>query len=585
MVFCAAVKSDGTLLNPEAEPKPRTTAREFETVNLRYWAAWSKSYKQSLFYTTLEKTAEGDSYKLRAGPAINALLGTEINFPWTDAAPFGEGGQYDVSTTGIVLATLDPSVTPADFLLSEVWYVPLTTFTESPAPEVRLIKPSAAAACDGSSESPVFSPDGRKIAFLKGTDRKRLWHCPRRIFIASTDTTDDARLLKLLDPSSDGQDWDYWPGSLMWSNDAKTIYFDAEVRAYRRLFRIALPQEQDGGIAAKPMPLTETGSVVAMHRMGHTDTTLLLTLTSFIDSSTFVTLSSSSEDVQILSSASENGRLFGMSPSQVTQFTIPVADYSVQSWLITPPTMDPTRKYPLAISIHGGPQVGLLDAWSTRWNLLLLAAQGFVVLVPNFSGSSSFGEGFANVVDQGWGGRPYDDVVACFEHAVKEHSFIDADRVVAMGGSYGGYLVNWLAGQPFASRVRALVCHNGIWNLPGMYAGDVPSTLRYDLLGEWWENRQHWDKYDPAQYVQNWKTPMLFIHSDNDFRYAVTNPHPARLAPLTECKMSAGARHRPIYDLPSPRHPLTIPVSDGPHPISSRPLAREILSRPRLAAN
>lgn len=521
LVFNAAADPEGKLLNPEEQPKPRTTAREFETVNVRYWADWTDSYRKSLFYTTMEKDAESGRYKLPKDPPVNALLGTDINYPWTHHAPFGEGGEYNVSVTGIVFTALDPSNSLAEAtILTKVWYIPLTTFRESPAPQLRMVEPSPDVTFDGSAENLVFSPDGKKIAFTVFSDKSKFIYCPRRVLVASIEDGCNARYVKILDPSLDNEkDWDYWGGSLLWSNDGCALYYTVGFHACTNIYRIPVGADIRADIAVRPEELTSSGSVTAAFRLGQEDSALLLTMSSFIDSSTYVKLSLSSKEQHVLSSATQAGNLFGISAKQVTQLTVPVAHYKVQAWLITPPDMDKTKKYPLVVSVHGGPQVALPDSWSTRWNPLLSASQGYVVLIPNYSGSSTFGQEFEDSVGEGWGARPYDDVMACFEYVEQNCPFVDTSRSVAMGGSFGGYFMNWMAGQPLGAKMKALVCHNGIWNLAGMYASDSPVGLRIEFNGALWENRKHWEKYDPALFVQNWKTPMLFIHSDNDFRY------------------------------------------------------------------
>lgn len=141
-----------------------------------------------------------------------------------------------------------------------------------------------------------------------------------------------------------------------------------------------------------------------------------------------------------------------------------------------------------------------------------------MVVIPNFTGSSSFGEKFADDIACDWGGRPYDDVVTCFEHVKNNIPYADTTRAVASGASYGGYMMNWIAGQPLSKELKALVNHNGVFNMPGMLASDTAWEVHLDLGGQYWESKDIWDRNDPSLHCANWNTPMLFIHSDNDFR-------------------------------------------------------------------
>jgi dipeptidyl aminopeptidase/acylaminoacyl peptidase len=118
-----------------------------------------------------------------------------------------------------------------------------------------------------------------------------------------------------------------------------------------------------------------------------------------------------------------------------------------------------------------------------------------------------------------WGGTPYDDLVSCFEHVEKTMPFVDINRAVAAGGSYGGYMANWIAGHPLGKRFKTIINHDGVFSTSSMLATDLPTMFLEDLGGPpGGENRDLWDRYDPSRFTGNWSTPMLIIHSDNDFR-------------------------------------------------------------------
>lgn len=151
------------------------------------------------------------------------------------------------------------------------------------------------------------------------------------------------------------------------------------------------------------------------------------------------------------------------------------------------------------------------------------------------SGSSSFGKDFQNSVMGDWGGRPYGDLVACLDYIEATMPFVDTSRAIAAGGSYGGYMANWIAGQPLAKRFKTLISHDGIFSNYSMLASDVPIMLKEDLGGLPWnpKAKELWDKFDPAQFTENWSTPMLIIHSDNDFRCPISEG----LAAYNVCQM------------------------------------------------
>lgn len=142
--------------------------------------------------------------------------------------------------------------------------------------------------------------------------------------------------------------------------------------------------------------------------------------------------------------------------------------------------------------------------------------------MPNPTGSTGFGTNFIESITGEWGGRAYKDIENCFAYIESEMPFVDTDRAVALGASFGGYMMNWIAGQPLARKLKTLVCHDGIFSVYNMLASDVSSSLNTDFGGHLWDAKHKWDKWDPAQHTQNWVTPMLVIHSDKDFRCPIT---------------------------------------------------------------
>ena len=163
-----------------------------------------------------------------------------------------------------------------------------------------------------------------------------------------------------------------------------------------------------------------------------------------------------------------------------------------------------------------------LDEWSTRWNAAVFAERGYVVVLPNPTGSTGFGQDFVNGVKNSWGGLPYQDLVACFDYMAASLDYVDTDHAIAMGASYGGYMVNWIMGQPFAKRFRALVGHDGIFNFPSMLASDALSGLWTNFNGHLWWNPEDWAQWDPSRHTGEWKTPLLVIHSEKDYRCPMT---------------------------------------------------------------
>jgi len=179
------------------------------------------------------------------------------------------------------------------------------------------------------------------------------------------------------------------------------------------------------------------------------------------------------------------------------------------------------RKYPLAYIIHGGPQGAWGDQWSTRWNPAVFAEQGYVVITPNPTGSTGYGQGFTDAIRLEWGGKPYEDLVKGFKFIKENLDFVDTDKTVGLGASYGGYMMNWIQGHDFGREFKALVTHDGVFSMAAQLASDEQYFPTHDLGGPYWKVPENWDKWDPVRFTGNWSTPHLIIHNELDYRLTI----------------------------------------------------------------
>ncbi len=196
----------------------------------------------------------------------------------------------------------------------------------------------------------------------------------------------------------------------------------------------------------------------------------------------------------------------------------------MQMWILKPPGFDATKKWPLAYLVHGGPQGAWEDGWSYRWNPQAWAAQGYVVAMPNPRGSTGFGQKYVDEISRDWGGKCYDDLMAGLDYLEKQ-PWIDNQRMAAAGASFGGYMMNWFAVK--TGKFKTLITHCGVWNFDSMYA--TTEELWFDEWEHgglpWGKNRESYEKHSPHRLAANlgkFKTPMLIIHNDLDFRVPVS---------------------------------------------------------------
>jgi dipeptidyl aminopeptidase/acylaminoacyl peptidase len=222
-------------------------------------------------------------------------------------------------------------------------------------------------------------------------------------------------------------------------------------------------------------------------------------------------------------------------------FWFPASDGTkVQGFLIKPPAFDPAKKYPVKFLIHGGPQGAWGDSWSYRWNAELLAANGYVVIMINPRGSTGYGQAFVDGVNGDWGGKPFTDLMTGLDYAEQHYPFIDKNRECALGGSYGGYMANWILGH--TNRFKCIVTHDGMFDPESAFGSTEELWFNeWEFQGKPWDyygkpdasgvptdrsssvgRENPFRKWSPALSAKNFKTPTLVIHSQLDYRLDVS---------------------------------------------------------------
>jgi dipeptidyl aminopeptidase/acylaminoacyl peptidase len=190
----------------------------------------------------------------------------------------------------------------------------------------------------------------------------------------------------------------------------------------------------------------------------------------------------------------------------------------IHGFIVKPPQFDQTKKYPMVLLVHGGPQGAWLDSWSYRWNPQMWAARGYVTVLINPHGSTGYGQAFTEQITGDWGGAVYEDLMKGVDHVIKL-GYVDANRLGAAGGSYGGYMINWINGH--TDRFKALVAHASIFNAESMYATEELWFQEWEWKGAPWDATSVYKKWSPHLFVKNFKTPTLVIHGELDYRVPI----------------------------------------------------------------
>lgn len=435
VVFSAeASNQTGAIYNPETEQKPQSSARIYNTQFVRHWDSWTTNQTNSLWYAKLSKQGDG---KFILSNYTNALHETGLESP---IRPFGGTDNFDLSAHGIIFVSKDPKLNPALNTKENVYLLHVTDWQGKHARVLQQIEVPDFA---GAASSPVFSPDGSKAAFLmmktNGYEADK-----NQIFILRDVRGPSHKPEQAFSTSSEGG-WDRSPGSIVWTADGKDLLATAEDIGISKLYRIAGDLRQQ-----EPELLLKDTFVSDVRPLP--DGRIFTSGSSLSDNSIYTIVDPRNTKTWTNSHSAEGTKLGGLKPSQVSSIWTPASNpkinKEVHSIVVKPSNFDSSKKYPVAYLIHGGPQGAWGDSWSTRWNPMIFAEQGYIVIAPNPTGSTGYGQAFTDAIRRNWGGDPYQDIVNVFEWAEKNMPEADHSRAVALGASYGGYMMNWYVLSP-----------------------------------------------------------------------------------------------------------------------------------------
>ena len=442
-----------------------------------------------------------------------------------DAPVFSLGGQdnYAFSPDGQEICyTSNHDKNPAASTNNDLWIVPVSG---GPAKNITADNPA-------SDSTPLYSPDGRYIAY-RAQQRPGYESDRFRLMLYDRKTAEKKNLTK---------DFDAWVGTFIWSKDSKQIHFvwentgeasiaSAEIDKPLKLppawFKIMHGQADFAGYP--PMSGSELGYPDDLNLApdGKTYFYTMMSLRRPVEiyrgQLEYVGLERNEKSAPSTRVTQFNdGVLSQVSMSPLESFWFPGANGDkVQGFLVKPPIFDASKKYPVKFLIHGGPQGAWGDDWSYRWNPELFAANGYVVIMINFHGSTGYGQKFIDAINGDWGGAPFEDLMKGLDYAEKTYPFIDKNRECALGASYGGYMANWILGH--TDRFKCIVSHDGMFNAESAWGTTEELWFNdWEFKGTPYDNRASYEKWSPHQYAKNFKTPTLVIHGQRDYRLDVS---------------------------------------------------------------
>jgi dipeptidyl aminopeptidase/acylaminoacyl peptidase len=461
--------------------KKKSTGRVYDQLMVRHWDTWADGKRSHVF--VMATSGEGKP--------VDVMKSMAADCP---SKPFGGTEEYTFTPDGgsIVL-------TAKDVGRSEAWSTNHDLFV---APVDGKTAPKRLTDNPATDTGPVFSPDGRTLAYR--AMRRAGFEADRfRIVLRSWP---DGKERTVAD------DWDRSPDSLSFSRDGSTLYVIADDLGRHPLF--AVPA---GG--GKVRAVVADGHVAAAVTSGDV---LVYALDHFRSPDDLYTIrpdGTKSARITELNAA----RLAAARMGESEQFSFKGAgDDTVYAWVVKPVDFDPGKKYPVALLIHGGPQGSFGSDFHYRWNPQVYAGAGYAVVMVDFHGSTGYGQAFTDAIRGDWGGKPLVDLQRGLAAALARYSWMDGDRVCALGASYGGYMINWILGN-WPDRFRCLVSHDGNLDETAAYYDTEELWFpEWEHGGVPWESPEGFAKHSPVNFVKNWRTPTLVVHGALDFRVVET---------------------------------------------------------------
>jgi dipeptidyl aminopeptidase/acylaminoacyl peptidase len=489
--------------------KSKVKAQIFDRLLYRHWNAYKEGKRSHIFVVAAPP--------LPGQPDLRdpVMLFHDLTPGDFDAPVFSLGGQdnYAFSPDGQEICyTSNHDKVEATSTNNDLWIVPVNG---GPAKNITVDN-------SASDSTPLYSPDGKYIAY-RAQQRPGYESDRFRLMLYDRKTSEKTELTR---------GFEQWAGGFAWSPDARTIYFTSEHKGHSLIYAV----DTNGTYSIRTLvagsdddiSVTSDGKVLVFSAVSEMAPAEIYTSNAAGDGCPSKTgdVDPGKESCNLNQANPlthmNNSQLSHISMAKATSFDFRGAHGDdVEGFLLKPPNFDASKKYPVKFLIHGGPEGAWGDDWSFRWNPELFAANGYVVLMINFHGSTGYGQKFIDAINGDWGGAPFEDLMKGLDYAEKTYPFIDKDRECALGASYGGYMANWILGH--TDRFKCIVSHDGMFNAESAW-GDTEELWfnDWEFKGTPYDNREMYRKWSPHEYAKNFKTPTLVIHGQLDYRLDVS---------------------------------------------------------------
>ncbi len=471
----------------DAKEKAKASGMVFDRLFIRHWDTWNDGTRNHLF-----------AYRLPSGPARDLMAGMDADCP---GKPFGGADDFTIAPDGTTVV-----FSAKDVGREEAWS---TNFDLFAAPSDGSAGPRRLTTNPATDSAPAFAPDGKTLAYL-AMSRAGYEADRNDLVLRAWGTGAERRIMLRADATARG---DRSAGTPVWASDGRMVLSAVEHMGQSAVFavdassgktRIVVPE----GTCSDPQTAAGGRILYAMNTLlGPTE------LYTVAEDGTGVRRLTHLNDDKVAAAR------FGK-PERFS-FTGAKGD-TVYGYIVYPADFDPGKKYPVAFLIHGGPQGTFGNDFHYRWNPQAYAGAGYAAVMVDFHGSTGYGQAFTDAINGDWGGAPFEDLMKGLDAALAKYPFLDKDRMGALGASYGGWMINWVAGH--TDRFKCLVCHDG--NLDERMAYYETEELwfpEWEHGGVAWAHPEGYAKDNPIEFVKDWKTPMLVIHGMKDYRVVYAN--------------------------------------------------------------